>query len=216
MNSGYHATRGLSNDTPVLYLLIIMKLLHLLRHAKSDWGTSEGGDHMRALSPRGIAAAEAVGGHLAAEDFAVDAVFCSTARRARETWALLERHLDPVSVSFHDALYLVSVQDVLDFIRRAPESASSIMIVGHNPTTHDLALRLIAGAAPGQQPALAHLTDKYPTGSLCTIALAVARWRDVAPGKGTLTRFLRPRDLALTPQPRGTTAAKPVRPRSKS
>jgi len=208
-----------------LYLLIAMKLLHLLRHAKSDWGNSEGGDHARPLSPRGIAAAKAVGRHLAGEGFAVDAVFCSTARRARETWALIERSLGTAAVSFHDELYLVSVQDVLDFIRRAPESAGSIMIVGHNPTTHDLALRLSARAAPGQRPALAQLAEKYPTGALCTIELAVARWRDAGPGKGTLTRFLRPRDLALAPPPRTKTArkkaakkkaAKPVRRRSAS
>jgi phosphohistidine phosphatase len=209
-----------------LYLVIAMKLLHLLRHAKSDWGDSDLGDHGRPLSPRGVAAAKTVARHLAAEDFTVDAVFCSTARRARETWALLERRLGKVSVSFCDDLYLVSIQDVLEVIRRAPESAESIMIVGHNPTTHDLALRLVARAAAGQRPALAQLADKYPTGALCTIKLAVTRWRDVAPGKGTLTRFLRPRDLALTPQPRTKasrqkvamkeTAARPVRRRSTS
>lgn len=184
-----------------------MKLVHLLRHAKSDWGELSLPDHARPLSKRGVDAAKAMGRHLAAEDFQVDAVFCSTARRARETWQLLAKRLGKTPVSLHDDLYMVSCEDVLEFIARAPESAQSILIVGHNPTTHDVALQLAARAAPGQRAALTQLQTKYPTGALCTIRLDVARWRAVAPGKGTLVRFLKPRDLAHTP-PRKKAAEK--------
>jgi phosphohistidine phosphatase len=176
-----------------------MKTLHLLRHAKSDWGDYSVSDHERPLNTRGIAAAKAMGRRLASEDFTVDAVFCSTARRARDTAALLARSLRKVPVSFHDTLYMVAPQDLLDFIRRAPETAQSIMLVGHNPTTHDIALSLTARAGPGQRQALASLKEKYPTCALCTIRLTVDHWRQVAPGTGTLLRFLKPRDLTHAP-----------------
>jgi phosphohistidine phosphatase len=172
-----------------------MKVLHLLRHAKSDWGNLSLSDEARPLNKRGIAAAKAMGRHLAGEDFQVDAVFCSTAKRARETYALLGRHLRKVPVSFHDTLYMVSPHDLLEFIRRAPESSESIMLVGHNPTTHDIALSLVARAAPGQRQALATLKEKYPTGALTTIRFSASHWRQITPGTGTLVRFLRPRDL---------------------
>ncbi|MGE3476859.1 MAG: histidine phosphatase family protein [Rhodospirillaceae bacterium] len=177
-----------------------MKTVHLLRHAKSDWGDLSLSDHERPLNKRGIAAAKAMGRRLAAEGFAVDAVFCSTARRARETLELLGRPLRKAPTTFTDALYMVSAQDLFDFIKRAPETAQSILIVGHNPTTHDAALALIARAAPGQAQALAKLREKYPTGALTSIRFgAAAAWRSAAPGTGTLMGFLRPRDLAQTP-----------------
>ena len=66
---------------------------------------------------------EAMGRRLAAENFHADAVFCSTAKRARETYALLSRPLRKTAVSFHEGLYMVSPQAVLKFIRGAPEAA---------------------------------------------------------------------------------------------
>ncbi len=172
-----------------------MKVLHLLRHAKSDWMDTGLGDHERPLSKRGVAAAKAMGQALAADAFHADAVFSSTAARAKETIVRVGRHLPKMRVSFHDDLYLVSLQDLLAFVHAAPDDAGSIMLVGHNPSTHDLALSLIGRAAPGCKKALAQLRVKYPTGALCSIKFNVKRWRDVAPASGTLTRFLRPRDL---------------------
>jgi phosphohistidine phosphatase len=176
-----------------------MKVLHLLRHAKSDWGDPALSDHARPLNARGLAAAEAMGRRLAADDFQVDYIFCSTAQRARETLERLGRHLRQVPTTFHDELYLVSPQTVLTLLRRAPDSAQSILIVGHNPTTHDLALSLSARSAPGRRPDFAQLKEKYPTGALCTIRFSATHWRQIAPGKGTLLQFLKPRDLARTP-----------------
>jgi phosphohistidine phosphatase len=185
-----------------------MKTLHLLRHAKSDWGDLSLSDHERPLNKRGIAAAKAMGRRIAAEGFQVDAVFCSTARRARETLALLGRRLSKIPTVFTDTLYMVSEQDLFDFIKRAPETAQSILVVGHNPTTQDAALALVARAAPGQRQALANLKEKYPTAALTTIRFNAPRWRSVAPGTGTLLGFLRPRDLAHMPPAKKKAAAK--------
>lgn len=173
-----------------------MKVLHFLRHAKSDWDDPALADHARPLAPRGVSAARTLGRALAAEGFRVDRIACSTARRARETCALLGKAARDTPVSFHDELYLVPVQALLAFIRDMPDTAAAIMVVGHNPTTHDAALLLAARAARGQRKALALLREKYPTGALCTIRFDVARWRSIKPGTGTLLRFTRPRDLA--------------------
>ena len=191
-----------------------MNVLHLLRHAKSDWGDLALSDHARPLNKRGVAAAKAMGRQLAAEDFQVDMICCSTAKRARETLERLGPNLRRIPTTFHDELYLVSPQDVLAFIRRLPESASSILLVGHNPTTHDLALALSARAAPGRRQDFAKLKEKYPTGALCTVRFPAAHWRQVAPGTGTLVRFLKPRDLAHTPPAKRKAAKKKTAKRS--
>lgn len=185
-----------------------MRVLHLLRHAKSDWGDMALSDHARPLNKRGIAAARAMGRRLAAENFRPDLIFCSTAQRARETLERLGRHLRGIPTTFHDELYLVSQQDVLAFIRRVPETAQSILLVGHNPTTHDIALSLTARAAPGRRQDLAKLREKYPTGALCTIRFSAPHWRQIAQGTGTLARFLRPRDLAHAPPAKRKAAKK--------
>jgi phosphohistidine phosphatase len=179
-----------------------MKTLHLLRHAKSDWDDAALTDHQRPLSRRGVNAAKAMGRTLAAEGFQVDHIYCSTAQRARETYKLLGTAVKGIPTTFHDELYLVSVDDVLAFIRRAQDTAGSIMIVGHNPTTHDLAMSFAARARKGRHKMLQELREKYPTGALCTLRFNVARWRNVKPARGILERFLRPRDLPTVPVPR--------------
>jgi phosphohistidine phosphatase len=191
-----------------------MKTVHLLRHAKSDWGEMDLSDHARPLNKRGIAAANALGRRLAAEYFQPDLIFCSTARRARETLERLGRSLRGIPTTFHDELYLVSPQDVLAFIRRVPETAQSILLVGHNPTTHDIALSLTARAAPGRRRDLANLKEKYPTGALCTIRLPATHWRQIAPGTGTLAQFLKPRDLVHAPPAKRKAARKKIAKRS--
>ena len=65
------------------------------------------------------------------------------------------------------------------------------MVVGHNPTTHEVALDLAGGGDPD---ALARLGRKYPTGALAVLAW-VGRWADLAEGTATLERFVTPREL---------------------
>jgi len=173
-----------------------MKTLHLLRHAKSDWANADLGDHERPLNARGIAAAKAMGSRLAREDFGVDAIFCSTATRARETYQLLVKPLPRIPATFHDELYMVSPGELLAFVRSVADTHQSIMLIGHNPATHALALSMITRAATGAGKSLAALKEKYSTGALCTIRFEVAQWREVSAGNGTLVRYLRPKDLA--------------------
>ena len=75
------------------------------------------------------------------------------------------------------------------------DTHQSIMLIGHNPATHALALSMIARAATGAGKSLAALKEKYSTGALCTIGFEVAEWSQISPGKGTLVRYLRPKDL---------------------
>src|ERR1700685_1820235 len=60
--------------------------LVLLRHAESD--CPDVADQDRPLAKRGRRDAPAVGRWLGQSGYAPDAVICSTARRARETWEL--------------------------------------------------------------------------------------------------------------------------------
>jgi phosphohistidine phosphatase len=152
-----------------------MKRLYLLRHAKSSWDDASLADHDRPLSGRGRRAADAIGQHLRDEGIAPDLVLCSSAARTRET---LER-IGLSGVVEHD-LYGASATELLARLRDVPPSVESVLLIGHNPGTHDLALVLTG------EPA-----DKYPTGALATIELD--EW---TAGSGRMIAFVRPRELA--------------------
>ncbi|HXT88463.1 MAG TPA: histidine phosphatase family protein, partial [Trebonia sp.] len=65
--------------------------LLLLRHAKSDW--PDVADHERPLAKRGRRDAPVVGRWLRTSGYLPDAVICSTAARARQTWELVSAEL---------------------------------------------------------------------------------------------------------------------------
>jgi phosphohistidine phosphatase len=171
-----------------------VKTLHLLRHAKAEPGTVGGSDHARALAKRGRRAAGDMAQYLGKSRVAVDRIFCSTAVRARQTLELVRPALAGVPVAFRDSLYMIEPDALMSFILNTPETADSVLLVGHNPAFHIIALQLVGEA--GSAEAWRALREKFPTGALCTITCGVNNWRDVAAKSGTLASFVRPRDLA--------------------
>jgi phosphohistidine phosphatase len=170
-----------------------MKTLSLLRHAKSDWGDPATRDFDRPLNARGAHAARAIGRELRALGLGFDLVLASPARRVVETLegvaAGYGRALEPV---YDPDLYLAPPPLMRDIVGRADDGRSRLLVVGHNPGCALLAAALSGHGAPGLRHRLA---ARYPTGAFAEIALPVAHWRDAAEGAGTLTRFIRPRDL---------------------
>jgi len=173
-----------------------MKTLFLLRHAKSAWDDPTLADHDRPLAPRGRRAAATMAKYLAERKAGpprLDLVVCSTARRARETW---DRMVDAwparPPVVFEDGLYLCGGDALLDRLRALPESVVSVMLVGHNPDLHELAVGL---APDGHDASAQALRTKLPTGSFVEIALPEGPWADLAWGRGRLAAFVTPRSL---------------------
>lgn len=169
-----------------------MKSLYILRHAKSDWPAGLD-DVDRPLAPRGRKAAPQMGALMKARGYAPDLVLCSTARRTRETCALLLDALGERPVRYLEALYLASPAQLLRQIRQTDDEVDALLLVGHNPGVQSLALAL---APEGDAEALAAVREKFSTGALAVLRLAAACWGDVAPGTGRLEAFVRPRDLA--------------------
>lgn len=163
-----------------------MKRLHILRHAKSSWGDPELADHERPLAPRGEKAAVKIAEHVRAAEIAPGLVLSSTALRARQTLAALLPVLPAeAEIRIQDWLYGAGVGDVLARLREVDEGVGSVLVVGHNPTLHELALALTR-----REDAL----ERFPTGALASIAFA-APWVDLAEGTAELEAFVIPREL---------------------
>ncbi len=174
---------------------ISMKTLFLLRHAKSSWDSPITGDHDRPLAPRGEKAAILVGRHLGAHHARVDLVLCSTAVRAVETRKRVMTAMGtPYPPVEHErGLYLCGARTLLERLRDAPDSATGLMLIAHNPDLHDLAQAL---AGEGEETHRHALADKFPTGACAVLTFETRRWRDLDLGAGRLADFVQPRKLS--------------------
>jgi phosphohistidine phosphatase len=167
-----------------------MRTLHLLRHAKSSWDDESLSDHERPLSPRGIRDAKRIAKHLGTLGAPPEVVLCSSAVRTRQTLDLVKPSLGDASIDVEDGLYGASADALLERIHGIPESAGSVLVIGHNPGLEDLVLLL---AAPGQLRA--EVIAKFPTGALATLALGSQTWNDVRQGSADLVGYVTPRSL---------------------
>jgi phosphohistidine phosphatase len=158
-----------------------VRLVYLLRHAKSDWGDESLPDAARPLSGRGRRSAAEVAQTLGTQSIRPDVVLVSSAARTRETVAAFADALpDGVDVRYEDELYAAEATTLLGRLRTLPDDARSVMLVGHNPGIEQLA----AGLA---RPATAEaLMDGMRTATLVALALPAARWADVAPATADL------------------------------
>lgn len=172
-----------------------MRQLLLLRHAKSSWNDPSLPDHDRPLNERGREDAAAMGAEMRRLGLSPDIVLVSSARRTLDTLALLEPFEDSPLLDTMEALYLAPARRLLELLHAVPETARSVLLIGHNPGLHNLALALAGPVAMsrGGIDAL-RLAERYPTAALAEFAVATPWW-GLAEGNARLVRFLWPRDL---------------------
>lgn len=170
-----------------------MLSLALLRHAKSSWDASDLDDFDRPLNARGRAAAPIMGEVIRGYPFVPDVILCSPAKRTRETFELISPSLGQTHehVVFEHQLYLTSAETLLERLHHLPLTAKSVLMIGHNPGLHELALML---SGRGQVKSLSRLEDKFPTAAFAVLTFPETSWRDIAAGSGSLEAFITPRD----------------------
>ena len=168
-----------------------MKTILLLRHAKSSWSDPGHSDHDRTLTPRGRRAAELVGLYVAQRSDPPSLVLCSTARRALDTLEPL-RHRLGVPFEARRELYLADPDALLALLAQIDDRENSVLVIGHNPGLHELAVLLMRH---GDREARARLRVGFPTSALAVLELAITRWDEIRAGCGTLVELRLPRDL---------------------
>ena len=173
-----------------------MLRLLLLRHAKAEQGSGEG-DFARALTARGRDDAAKMGHALDTRAYIPDFIMCSSATRTVETLELLAPELAKAPrVAFLKNLYLAPAKRIIEAVRDAPESAKSLMVIGHNPGMEDLAVRLCRKPQSKAEAERSEvLREKFPTCALAVLDFEDGAWSKLEPGTGALADFLRPKDL---------------------
>lgn len=115
--------------------------LLLMRHAKSSWDSGVETDHARPLNERGRRSATNVGAALHAKGVAPESIWCSDAKRTRETAIRLIRAVPGGQrVDYYSEFYHASPMDVFQLARREgePKGFERLMWLGHNPGWSEL------------------------------------------------------------------------------
>lgn len=118
-------------------------------------------------------------------------MLCSSAVRTRETLAAILPVLGDPEVLIEDALYGASADALLSRLQAVPDSAESVLLIGHNPGIGDLAVALAGG---GDEVALRRLREGVPTGAFATLAIADG-WAELRNGGASLVDYVVPREL---------------------
>jgi len=149
-----------------------MLRLILLRHGKSSWDDPRLDDFERPLAPRGLRNVPEMGRRLARRGQPPELIVASTAVRALATARAVAREIGYREDGIVEApeLYLAAPGEILSVIRKAPASAGTVMVVGHNPGFTEL-----ANMCDGVR------LDNMPTAAMLCVEFDVRSWAEIEP-----------------------------------
>jgi phosphohistidine phosphatase len=177
-----------------------MRRLMLLRHAKTENDAPSGRDRDRRLDQRGRTDAAEIGDWIGRHPPFPDLVLVSPAIRAQQTWEIASEAMKNPGprpqVELLPELYGADASQLLQTVRAGSSNGPKVlMLVGHNPGMHELALAFTgSGDAAGRKA----LAGNLPTSGLAVFDFAVDDWDDVAFRRGRLVLFVSPKLLKQT------------------
>ncbi|PWL27320.1 MAG: hypothetical protein DCO96_11270 [Fluviicola sp. XM-24bin1] len=152
-----------------------MLRLHLLRHAKTEQFSPTGKDFDRYLMKKGLRQRDDLKQFFQTIPN-IEHVWCSSAKRTRETHAVLE---GLPNAQFFDELYLCSHKTMQDMLWNT-EAEGDILIIGHNFGISDL---------------VNYFCDsdiELRTGQYACISFDCDSWKETSRGTGTIHQLYRP------------------------
>ena len=161
-----------------------MKTIFLLRHAKSSWENSHLADFDRPLNTRGLETAPFMGKIIYKNEFQIDLIICSPAKRAQQTAILVKETANITGeIEYDDRIYEASPRQLLEIVSEIDEKEESAMLVGHNPGFEGLVHFLTGEIQP------------MPTAALAVIDLTIERWNEINADCGSLRILFRPKAM---------------------
>lgn len=162
-----------------------MRLLTIVRHAKSSWDYDELSDFERPLNERGRRDAPLMARRVLKLPPRPDALVSSPATRALTTARLFaeEMGIATQDVAVNARIYDASPDTLLKVVRGLDDGARHVALFGHNPGVSELS-HLLATCS----------FDELPTCAAARFELAVKSWSDVGPGAGKLVHYMFPKD----------------------
>jgi phosphohistidine phosphatase len=162
-----------------------MKVLVLVRHAKSDWGDQDLPDFDRPLNERGKRDAPRMAAYLKQSGVVPQRIISSPAKRTRKTAKIFAEYSgsDDSIVDFDSAIYEATTDDLLNVIRRF-DDVECCMLVGHNPGITNLANYFINNKSS--------YIENVPAAGVVVLKFNVLSWQLLKPGSADLVYFVTP------------------------
>jgi phosphohistidine phosphatase len=163
-----------------------MKILYLVRHAKSSWEDQAFDDFDRPLKSVGVKDAYLMGSYLKSKGIVPRAIISSPAARAINTAVVFASRMDyPFSeIQLNKNIYESSAADILQAICHSNIQEDSIMIFGHDPSLSNLFM-LLTGIQ----------IEKIPTAGVAAIEIEITDWKAIKSAKGKLMFLKKPKDI---------------------
>lgn len=163
-----------------------MKIIHLIRHAKSSWDDYALPDIDRPLKQRGIKSCEIMAPELVRAGCDFENIYCSPARRAQQTIELIAQNLPQKIITWDtdSDLYTFSSDELLSWLKQCNDDLNELTLVGHNPGLTDLNNHLTHT-----------ILDNLPTCGYLQLRAGVSSWSELDFGCAEQIFFLRPKQF---------------------
>jgi len=164
-----------------------MKILYLVRHAKSSWKYSGLDDFERPLNKRGRKNAPLMGGVLKKRGVLPDLILSSPANRAATTGRIIAAEIDyPLEdIIYIESIYGAGERGMIGMIKEMDDEINKLMLVGHNPGMTNLANTV------GNDP-----VSNIPTSGVYCVHLEISSWEMIRDQCGKTEFFEYPKKYA--------------------
>ena len=159
------------------------KQLLLIRHAQASESAHGQKDFDRTLTSKGIIDASQLGMHLMKKSLHPDAIFSSSALRARVTATTIAEKInfDVNKIKFDKQLYESSPRSLLNLVNGFKDHWKRVFIVGHNPVITYFAEYLTG-----------NLIDNMSPASMAVIMFDLPSWKEASAGLGDIDVYYNP------------------------
>jgi phosphohistidine phosphatase len=147
-----------------------MRRLILFRHAKAEPRALGEDDFDRPLAPRGREDAALVGRAMAGDGLAPDLALVSPARRATETWIAARDAFPPARAVLVPGIYDAAPETIRAAIADAADACDTMIVIGHNPGMHEVAVELLIDAAASAAE-IEQVAGRFPTSTAAVYAI---------------------------------------------
>jgi len=146
-----------------------MKILYLIRHAKSSWENQEISDYERELNPRGKQDAPLMAKIIKQKNIKPDLIISSSAVRAITTAKIFADALNyPIeNIIADEYIYEAGLKELMEVVRSIDDNKSLVLLFGHNPGI----------SAFGNLLGSEYISD-MPTCSIVGLELNINSWKD--------------------------------------
>ncbi len=166
-----------------------MKTVFLLRHAKSSRTDDNLADFDRPLNKRGLETIPFVGEKIFDNEFQIDLILSSPAKRAKQTAILIKETAQlAADIRYEERIYEASLHRLLEVVAETEDEKNSMMLVGHNPGLEGL-IRVLTGEM-----------QSMATAALAVIDLKIEKWSETSAKCGFVRKIINPKSETEAPE----------------